>query len=72
MNRYVKAILGGFLALLAAFGWTVTLAFLVLMKSGGGIVGVEINKRPEILIPVVLIFAAGFYLAFRAAYSKTH
>ena len=70
MKLYIKAVLGGFLAVLAAFGWTVALAFLIVMKSGGGIWGFEISKWPQLLIPVVLIFAAGFYLAFRAAYCK--
>ncbi len=70
MRRYVKGIFGGFLALMAAFGWTAAIAFLIVIKSGGGIWGFEISKSPELLIPVILIFAVGFYLAFRAAYYK--
>jgi hypothetical protein len=70
MKRYAKAVLGGFLAILAAIGWTVAIAFLALLKGRDTIVGIEINKWPESLILMLLVFSAGFYLAFRAAYSK--
>jgi hypothetical protein len=71
MKRYVKAILGGFLAILAALGWTVGIAFLAMLK-GDTIVGIEINKGGlYLLIPLFLIFSVGFFFAFRAAYFKT-
>jgi hypothetical protein len=34
MKSYVRGVLGGILALLAAFGWTVTIAFAIAMKYG--------------------------------------
>ncbi len=70
MNPYVKAVLGGFLAILAALGWTAGIAFLAMLK-GNTIVGIEINKGGlYLLIPLFLIFALGFFVAFRATYSK--
>ncbi len=33
MVRYVKAILGGLLAVLAAFGWIVAIAFMIGMEE---------------------------------------
>jgi hypothetical protein len=68
MRRYARAILGGFLAILAAFGWTIAIAFLVSLKHGDIIAGVKIGLALWILL--FLIFAAGFYLSFRAAYGS--
>jgi hypothetical protein len=71
MKRYLKAVLGGFLAILAAFGWMIAVAVALSWKDE--IVGVEIPKGHGILVilvPVFLIFSVGFYLAFRAAYSR--
>jgi hypothetical protein len=68
MKRYVRAVLGGFLAILAAFGWTVAIGFLVLGKNGDSVVGVKNGLALWILL--FLIFTAGFYLSFRAAYSS--
>jgi hypothetical protein len=70
MKRYMKAVLGGFLAILAAFGWMAAVALALAWKDA--IFGIEIPRGRGILvilIPVFLIFAAGFYFAFRAAYS---
>ena len=69
MNRYVRASLGGLLAILAAFGWTVAIAYLLWWKPellGTRIIGVRIG--PSFWVLLFLIFSAGFYLAFRAAY----
>jgi hypothetical protein len=70
MGRYLKAFLGGLLALMAAFGWAATLDVIVLWRSGAipGFWGYEVPKTPWYWSLVLLIFAAGFYLAFRAAY----
>lgn len=68
MKRYIKAILGGFLAVLAAFGWIVAIAFFAMLK-GDTIVGIEINKG-WVLVPAFLVFAVGFFIAFRFAYSR--
>jgi len=68
MKRYVRAVLGGFLAILAAFGWTVAIGFLVSWKYGDSIVGVK--NGLALWIFLFLIFAAGFYLSFRAAYGS--
>jgi hypothetical protein len=42
----------------------------LLRDVGDTIVGIEINKARWLLIPVFVVFAAGFFLAFRTAYSK--
>ena len=70
MKRYVKAVLGGLLAILAAFGWTVTLAIAISVARPrlGEIWGFDPAHAPAVYVIVLLIFAAGFYLAFRAAY----
>ena len=69
MKRYVKAVLGGVLAILAAFGWMVTLVFFLLGPHR--VTGSVSPQGIGIFLAIVLpIFAAGFYLAFRAAYSK--
>jgi hypothetical protein len=68
MKLYAKAVLGGFLAILAAFGWTVTIGFLITWKYGDSIVGVK--NGLALWIFLFLIFAAGFYLSFRAAYGS--
>jgi len=69
MKRYLKAIFGGFLAIVTAFGWTVTMAYAAEWKYGSFLIsGVRIGYA--LWIVLFLIFSAGFYLAFRAAYSK--
>jgi hypothetical protein len=73
MKRYIKAVLGGLLATLAAFGWIVTILMALTLISRDAIWGVEIPKGRGaiiLLVPVFLIFSVGFYLAFRAAYSR--
>lgn len=67
MRRYVRAILGGFLALLAAFGWTVA-AFFVSWAHGDIMAGVKFG--PALWVVLFLIFAIGFYLSFRSAYGS--
>ena|SRR3954466_12277543 len=62
MKRYVRAFLGGFLAILAAFGWTVAIAFLISWKYGDGIAGV--TNGLALWIFVFLIFALGFSCPF--------
>jgi hypothetical protein len=66
MKCYARAVLGGFLAILAAFGWTVAVSFLISRKYDDSAVGVRNGLALWILL--FLIFAAGFYLSFRAAY----
>ena len=70
MKRYVKAVLGGFLALLAAFGWVSAIATILAMNGISFGVALFTPKWVAPLVIVVLIFSAGFFLAFRAAYSK--
>jgi hypothetical protein len=73
MNRYVRAALGGFLAILAAFGWTFAIESLVLWHYGmiGGVWGIEVPRYFWYWsLLILLIFSVGFILAFRAAYSK--
>jgi hypothetical protein len=72
MKRYLRGALGGILALLAAFGWTITFVFAIAWKYGGndkahGFHGVAING-PVLWTILLLIFAAGFYFAFRKVY----
>lgn len=72
MKRYVKAVLGGVLALMAAFGWTVTLfvAISVIRGPHAELWGFDPTQAhsPVPYVIVLLIFATGFHLAFRAAY----
>jgi len=68
MKRYARAVLGGSVAILAAFGWTVAVSFLISWKYGDSIVGVRNGLALWILL--FLIFAAGFYLSFRTAYGS--
>ena len=61
------------LALAAAYGWTFAIASVLLWRAGliGGIWGFEVPKSiAYTMVPVLLIFTAGFFLAFRATYSK--
>jgi len=69
MKRYVKAVLGGFLAILAALGWMFALGAILASRGIDFAVAVTTPKR---VVPVILIliFSAGFFLAFRAAYSR--
>jgi hypothetical protein len=69
VNRYIKGILGGLLAILAAFGWTVAIAYLLWWKPellGIRIVGIRVVV--PFWLTLFLIFSVEFYLAFRAAY----
>jgi hypothetical protein len=72
MKRYVKAVLGGVLALLAAFGWTVTLFVAISLAHPrlGEIWGFDPAHAPAVYIIVLSIFSVGFYLAFHAAYGS--
>jgi hypothetical protein len=69
MNRYIRAILGGILAILAAFGWTVALAF-VLAPHRVTMPPLSNQGNAILTAIVLLIFSGGFYLAFRAAYRR--
>jgi hypothetical protein len=71
MKRYVKGVLGGLLAILAAFGWTVTLAFAIAWKyqREGQAWGIGAINGPPLWIALFLIFAVGFYFGFRSVYS---
>jgi hypothetical protein len=69
VKRYVKAVLDGFLAILAAFGWIVAIAFFAMLQ-GDTIAGIRINRSPWLLVPLGLIFAIGFFVALRATYSR--
>jgi hypothetical protein len=66
VKRYTRAVLGGFLAILAAFGWMVAIVFLVSLKSPNIMVGVRLERGLWLFL--FLTFSAGFYLSFRAAY----
>jgi hypothetical protein len=70
VKPYVKGVLGSVLAILAAFGWTITLAFVLLWKyqKEDMAVGVHPGNGRVLWIVVLLMFAAGFYLSFRSAY----
>lgn len=69
VKRYVKAILGGFLAILAAFGWAIAVLFLLTEWFGGFFVSTNHGQIISVVV-LTLIFAAGFFLAFRVAYSR--
>ena len=70
MKPYLKGVLGGLLAILAAFGWTVTLAFAIAWKYQGQGEGWAIGavNGPALWIVLFVIFTAGFYFAFRSTY----
>ena len=67
MKRYVNGIIGGILAILAAFGWTITLG-VVLASRDNMIVGIHITNRAALGVVLFSIFSAGFYLGFRKVY----
>jgi len=70
MKRYFKGLIGGILAILAAFGWTVA-AFFVIVTTTSGIFTTTRSSHTIIVIvmlPVFAIFAIGFCLAFRSTY----
>ena len=72
MKTYVRGVCGGILALLAAFGWTVTVAFAIAMKYADndkayGLQLVRING-PVLWAILLLIFTVGFYFGFRKIY----
>jgi hypothetical protein len=66
MYRFVKGVLGGVLAILAAFGWTIAIVFMLVSK--GVLSGVGLIKGAPLWSIVTLIFTVGFFLGFRAAY----
>jgi hypothetical protein len=70
MKRYLKAVLGGFLAVLAAFGWLSAIGVILAWRGVDIIVTSFTPAWVSLLLFVGLIFSAGFFLAFRAAYSK--
>jgi len=70
MKRYVKAVLGGFLAVLAAFGWVAAIVVILIWRGVDFAVALFTPKWLAPLVVVVLIFSAGFFLAFRATYSR--
>jgi hypothetical protein len=71
MNRYVKGVFGGILAILAAFGWTVAIAYLLWWKPGFlGTRVTSISLGPVFWIVLCLIFSVGFYVAFPAIYGR--
>ena len=68
MKRYLKGVFGGLLAILAAFGWCAALIQIILWKFQDSVVSIFVEKGWEVWIPPFLIFAVGFYLAFRSVY----
>ena len=70
MNRYVKAVLGGFLAILAAVGWVSAIGVILAWRGVDFAVALFTPKWLAPLVIVVLIFSAGFFLSFRAAYGS--
>ena len=68
MNRYMKGIFGGFLAILAAFGWVFAILFLLMFK--GVLSGIAFERGFPAWVLLVLIVAGLFYLGFRAAYGS--
>jgi len=69
MNRYMKAVLGGFLAIL--YGWlisTFTLAIMGYRNSRFWIPRIPTNLLEWVLL--LLIYFTGFCWAFRAKNSK--
>jgi len=73
MKSYARGVFGGILALLAAFGWTITIAFAIAMKYGGNgkAYGLDVIRMngPVLWLILLVIFTVGFYLGFRNAYS---
>jgi len=73
MKSYARGVFGGILALLAAFGWTITIAFAIAMKYGGNgkAYGLDVIRMngPVLWLILLVIFTLGFYLGFRKAYS---
>ena len=70
MNNYVKGVLGGILAVLAAFGWAATLAFVIAWKNQqkSEAWGLDPALAPLLFIILFLVFVVGFYLGFRKIY----
>ncbi len=68
IRRYWKGILGGFLAVLAAFGWVIAIMFVLMLKGVVSVVGLA--RGVPLWVLLTLIFAVGFYLAFRASYER--
>jgi hypothetical protein len=72
MKTYLRGVVGGILALLAAFGWTVTVAFTIAMKYSSsdkayGFDVVRING-PALWVILLMVFTVGFYFGFRKVY----
>ena len=70
MKRYMRAVLGGFLAILAAVGWVSAIGLILASRGVNFVIALFTPKWLVPLVLIVLIFSAGFFLAFRAAYSK--
>jgi len=70
MNRYVKAILGGFLAILAALGWVFAIGGILAARGIDFAIAVTTPKWLVPAVILILIFSTGFFLAFSAAYSR--
>jgi len=71
MKRYVKAVLGGLLAILAAFGCTVAIVYWFWWKPEFlGLRVSSVSAGPKFWALLCLIFSVGFYFAFRAAYGS--
>jgi hypothetical protein len=68
MTGYTKGIFGGFLAVLAAFGWVAAILFLLMFT--GVLSGAVFVRGFPAWILLGLIIAGGFYLGFRAAYDS--
>jgi hypothetical protein len=72
MKSYVRGVVGGILALLAAFGWTVTVAFAIAIKFTGSdkAYGIDVLSANGPVLWFVLLgtFTVGFYLGFRKVY----
>jgi hypothetical protein len=70
VNNYVKGVLGGILAVLAAFGFAATLALVIAWKNQqkGEAWGLDPAYAPLLFTVLFLVFAVGFYFGFRKIY----
>jgi len=67
--NYIKGILGGLLAILAAFGWCIALVVVISWwQRGDWAFGIYVGNNRMVWIIPFLLFSIGFYLAFRKAY----
>ena len=70
MKRYIRAILGGVLAVLAGIGWVFAIGERLASRGIDVVIAVHTPKRFVPLVLLILVFSAGFFLAFRAAYFR--